>query len=62
MKVWLTRKYAERLDGIDLRSYEVGDTLELSRIDARLMLAERWAKPERRKRDLPPENKRRRTD
>ena len=29
MKVWLTRKYADRIDGIDLKGYQVGDTLEL---------------------------------
>jgi hypothetical protein len=48
MKVWLTRKHADRIDGIDLRRYAVGDTIELPRQEACLLLAERWAQPERR--------------
>ena len=49
MKVWLTRKYAERIDGVSLEGYNVGDTLELHPSEARLLLAEAWAQPERRK-------------
>jgi hypothetical protein len=30
MRVWLKRKLAERIDGVDLSDYNVGDTLELS--------------------------------
>jgi hypothetical protein len=48
MKVRLTRKYAERIDGIDLRRREPGDLLDLSMGEARLLVAERWAIPERR--------------
>lgn len=49
MKVWLTRKYADAIDGVDLRGYQVGDTLELPSGEARLLLKEQWAKPERRR-------------
>ena len=45
MKVRLTRKLAEQLDGVDLSPYEVGDVLDLSAPDARLLIAERWADP-----------------
>ena len=48
MKVWLARKHAERIDGVDLRGYQVGDTLEISYKDASLLLAENWVKLERR--------------
>jgi hypothetical protein len=48
MKVRLTRKHAERLDGIDLRGYEPGDLLDLPPKDAGLIVAEAWAVPERR--------------
>ena len=48
MKVWLTRKHAERIDGVDLRAYAVGDTLDLPPDDARILLAEEWAALERR--------------
>jgi hypothetical protein len=43
MRVRLIRKLAERIDGIDLRTYEPGDTLEVTRSDARLLIAEGWA-------------------
>ena len=49
MKVWLTRKYADLIDGVDLRGYKVGDTLELPREHACLLLKEEWAKRERRR-------------
>ena len=62
MKVWLTRKHAERIDGIDLRAYGVGDTLELRSGDARILMAEEWAKPERRKRQQQTRNHRRAHD
>jgi hypothetical protein len=51
MKVRLTRKHAERIDGIDLRGREPGDLLDLEPNDAHLIVAERWAVPERRERD-----------
>ena len=48
MKVRLTKKLAEALDGVDLHDREVGDTLDLSSREADLLLAEDWAAPERR--------------
>jgi hypothetical protein len=62
MKVWLTRKYAERIDGVDLRGREVGDTLELTHTDARALIAEEWAEPERREADRVTRHQRRRKD
>ena len=62
MKVWLTRKYAERIDGVSLKGFVVGDTLDLALADARLLLAEQWAKPERRKRARRPVSRRRQSD
>jgi hypothetical protein len=43
MRVRLIRKLAERIDGIDLRAYEPGDTLDIARSEARLLIAEGWA-------------------
>ena len=40
--VRLTRKFAERLDGVDLTHYAVGDTMRLSHHDADLIVAEGW--------------------
>ena len=51
MKVWLTRKYAEWIDGVDLRGYAVGDTLDLPPNDARILIAEEWAVLERRQQE-----------
>lgn len=48
MKVRLTRKLAERIDGVDLRGKKPGDLLDIPREDARMLLAEKWAIPERR--------------
>lgn len=45
MRVHLTRKYAERIDEVDLSNYRVGDILDLSKRDARLLIAEGWAVP-----------------
>ena len=48
MRVVLTRKLAERVDGIELSGWRVGDVLELPDQEASLLLAERWAIPDRR--------------
>jgi hypothetical protein len=48
MKVRLTRKLAPLVDGIDLSNYEVGDVFDLPAEQARLVIAEDWAIPERR--------------
>ena len=43
MKVRLTRKFSNLLNGIDLSRYEKGDTLDLSPRDADMLVAEGWA-------------------
>jgi hypothetical protein len=48
MKVRLTRKHAGRIDGIDLSDHEVGDIIDLSPDEARLIVAEEWAHLDRR--------------
>ncbi len=48
LRVRLTRKYAERIDGVDLRAHSVGDVLDLPATEGRLLIAEEWAIPERR--------------
>ena len=48
MKVWLTKKFADEIDGVDLSQNHVGDTLDLPQPKARLLLGEQWAAPERR--------------
>jgi hypothetical protein len=45
MRVRLTRKFAEAIDGIDLSQYCVGDFIDLPQHDAELLLAEGWALP-----------------
>ena len=48
MKVRLTRKLAEAIDGIDLSHEDVGDVLDLPDRKAQLLVAEGWAIAERR--------------
>jgi len=62
MKVWLTRKYAERIDGIDLSGRHVGDVLDLPPVQADLLLAEEWAKLDRRTSSSPTVQRRRNSD
>jgi hypothetical protein len=45
MRVRLTRKLAECIDGVDLTGRVVGDVLEVSDRDARCLMAEGWAVP-----------------
>jgi hypothetical protein len=45
MKVRLTRKFSNLLNGIDLSHFQKGDTLELPARDAEMLLAEGWAEP-----------------
>jgi hypothetical protein len=47
MRVRLIKKFAEMIDGIDLRRFEPGDILELERCEARLLMLEGWAVPEK---------------
>jgi hypothetical protein len=49
MKVVLTRKLADSMDGINVAGYAVGDVLDLTASEARLLVAEQWATPERRR-------------
>lgn len=63
MKVRLTRKLADCLDGIDVSGHQVGDVIDLAPPEARLLLAEEWAMPERRHTEgSPPGEERRRSD
>src|SRR5262245_13277532 len=48
MKVRLLRKLAECIDGVDLSRRQVGEVFDLSRAEARLLIAEQWAEPARR--------------
>jgi hypothetical protein len=64
MRVRLTRKLAEKIDGVDISAHQVGDVFNLSRGEARLLIAEGWASPIERTRSpdasgLPPPTRRR---
>jgi len=61
MKVRLTRKLAKQIDGIDLDGYAPGDLMELPPEQARIIVAEEWAVPERREHRVA-ESPRRRAD
>jgi hypothetical protein len=43
MRVRLTRKFADLINGIDLSKAHTGETLDLSTRDAEMLLAEGWA-------------------
>jgi hypothetical protein len=45
MRVRLTRKLADCLDGVDLSHFSVGDVLDLPRREANLLIVEGWALP-----------------
>lgn len=61
MKVVLTRKLADCIDGVDVAHYRVGDVMELAPKNAHLLIAERWATPDRRtQQGSAPEEERRR--
>lgn len=45
MRVRLTRKLAECVDGVDLSRSREGDVLDLSPHDASLLISEQWAEP-----------------
>lgn len=45
IKVRLTRKFAEILNGIDLSRTKAGEEIELSKREADLLIAEGWASP-----------------
>jgi hypothetical protein len=44
-RVRLIRKYAERINGVDLSAANTGDEIELSPRDAAMLIAEGWASP-----------------
>ena len=50
VRVRLTKRLAQKIDGVDLSANAVGDVLELKAKDASLLVAEGWAIPERRAR------------
>lgn len=47
MRVRLTKKLADIIDGIDLTGCAVGDVLNLRAREARILVAEGWAEPQR---------------
>ena len=53
MKMVLTRKLADRIDGVDLSGFRVGECLEISDDEAQLLAAEGWAVQERRRHPRP---------
>ena len=50
MRVRLVKKLAEMIDGIDLKYRQVGDLLDVSPHEARLLFAEQWAVPAQQRR------------
>lgn len=48
MRIRLIKKFAERIDGVDLHRHFVGDLLDLEPSAARLLIAEGWGLAERR--------------
>ena len=48
MRVRLTRKFADLIDGVDLTGHEVDEVMDVSTDDARILMAEKWAIAERR--------------
>jgi hypothetical protein len=62
MKVRLLKKHAEQIDDVDLRGRQVGDVVDLPHRDARLLVAEEWAIPERREQTRPVVHRRRTED
>lgn len=47
MKIRLTHKYSQSINGIDLSKVREGDTIEMSGRDADMLVAEGWAVVER---------------
>ena len=43
LRVRITRKFADHLNGLDLSRVRVGDVLELSERDASMLIREGWA-------------------
>jgi hypothetical protein len=56
LKVRLTRKLADMINGIDLRKWRVGQIIDLPKRHASLLIAEGWAQLiERRRKAREPE-------
>jgi hypothetical protein len=49
MRIRLTRKLANSINGIDLAHHRVGDVLDLPPAKAHLLVAEEWATAEERR-------------
>jgi hypothetical protein len=68
MRVRLTRKFADLINGIDLSKAHTGETLDLSQREAEILMAEGWAEaeytggaqPRERAHEVPPKKSRRR--
>jgi hypothetical protein len=45
LKIRLTKRFAEVLNGVDLSRCQLGDVLDVSPKDAGILLAEGWAQP-----------------
>ena len=58
IKVRLTRKFAQILNGIDLSRAKAGEELDLSDREAELLIAEGWASPVDKAADNPSRRKR----
>jgi hypothetical protein len=43
MRVRLTRKFAGKLNGVDLNGHTIGDVIDLPKHDAEMLIEERWA-------------------
>jgi hypothetical protein len=54
MRVRVTRKLAECVDGVDLSRCREGDMIDLTEREAQLIVAEQWAVPARRAADSGP--------
>jgi hypothetical protein len=51
VRVRLTKKLANQIDGVDVSPHQVGDVLDLPPEQARLLLAEEWAIDGERRRE-----------
>jgi len=60
LRVALSRTLADRVDGVDVHGYGIGDVIDLPSADARSLIAKAWAIPDRRQRDRPHTTERRR--
>lgn len=52
MRVRITRKLADHVDGVDLTHFDVGEVIELPDTDGRLVIAEQWGVFARRETDV----------